>query len=130
MIILALRTDKPEAELALYDGEQVLTCISWQAHRQLAETLHSCIKTLLESHDFAWSNIEGIVAYQGPGSFTGLRIGLSVANTLAYGLEVPIVGTTGDEWAEKGVSQLLSGQNQKQVLPKYSGEPHITKPRK
>ncbi len=95
MLVLAIRTDKPEAELALYQDEELLVCFSWHAHRRLAETLHSSIKKLLDDHGYGWTAIEGIVAYQGPGSFTGLRIGLSVANTLAFALKAPIVGESG-----------------------------------
>ncbi len=49
MIILTIRTDKPEAEIGLYDGEQQLAYEMWSAHRQLAETIHTKIKELLDS---------------------------------------------------------------------------------
>lgn len=129
MIILSLRTDQPEAEVGLYENDQQITYHSWQAHRQLAETIHQQILKLLKKNKLDWADIGGVVAYQGPGSFTGLRIGLTVANSLAYGLNVPVVGSTGSGWQLAGLKRLLAGENQQLVLPEYGAEPHITLPR-
>jgi tRNA threonylcarbamoyladenosine biosynthesis protein TsaB len=130
MIILMIRSDKPEAEISLFDDEKKLGYKKWQAHRELSQTIHKKIETLLQSHKLGWENIEGIVCYKGPGSFTGLRIGLTVGNALAYSFGVPIVGTTGGDWHENGIKQLQNGENEKSALPEYGAEAHITKPRK
>lgn len=129
MKILTIRTDKPEAEIGLYDDDKELTYLKWEAHRQLAETLHQKIAALLKSQKLDWPDIDGLVVFQGPGSFTGLRIGLSVANALAAGLSVPIVGTTGPNWREAGIQSLQSGQNDGVVTPEYGSPVHITPPR-
>ena len=50
------------------------------------------IEALLIRAGIARSSIKGIVYGQGPGSFTGLRIGIGVVQGLAYGLNVPVVG--------------------------------------
>lgn len=130
MIILTLRTDKPEAEIGLFDGDKQLAYETWAAHRQLAETIHIKIREILADNSKDWPDIQAIVVYEGPGSFTGLRIGLAVANTIAYGLNLPIVGTTGDDWAATGLSTLLNGGNDNQVMPEYGAPVHITAPRK
>src|SRR3989304_194143 len=90
MIILALRTDKPEAELYLYDGKTEPSKLKWQAHRELSGTIHKQIDKILNKSSKSLSDIDSIVVFKGPGSFTGLRIGLSVANDLAYSLGGPI----------------------------------------
>lgn len=118
MTILALRTDKPQAELYLYANSQQLAAIKWQAHRELAETIHKKIGKLLQGSSLL--SIEGIVCFKGPGSFTGLRIGLSVANALAYAQEIPIVARRGEKWTEKGIKDLLAGKNDKIAIPYYS----------
>lgn len=130
MLILTIRTDKPEAELGLFDNDTKLAYSTWQAHRQLAETIHKKIQELLESQGRKLENIQGLVVFQGPGSFTGLRIGLSVANALAYGLQIPIVASKDSDWIQKGLGQLQKGKNDKIAIPEYGAPPHITKPKR
>ncbi len=126
MIILAIRTDKPEAEIGLFVSHTRLAYKKWEAHRQLSETIHVNIHKMLKELGKNWKNIEGVVFFKGPGSFTGLRIGATVANTLAQELEIPIIGSTGDEWVEKGIEQLSQGETDKIVTPDYGRDPHIT----
>ena len=130
MIILTIRTDKPEAEIGLFEGREKLAYREWQAHRQLAETINKKIESLLKSHKKTWVDIEGIVCFKGPGSFTGLRIGMTVMNTLADSLELPIVGTTGEDWREVALTRLENGEDDRLVMPEYGGTANITKPRK
>lgn len=129
MLTLTIRTDKPEAEIGLFNNQEQLDYITWQAHRELAETIHIKIKAMLDKNQKQLKDIQAIVAYEGPGSFTGLRIGLSVANALADTLNIPIVSGSSKHWIKLGISALLDGQNQKMVLPEYGSPPHITKPK-
>jgi tRNA A37 threonylcarbamoyladenosine modification protein TsaB len=46
-MILTIKTDQPQAELALYEDGELLYELKWAAHRQLAETIHKQIKQLL-----------------------------------------------------------------------------------
>ncbi len=124
-MILAIRTDNPTAELHLLDEDQKLDSELWQAHRALAETIHKKLKDLLNRNGKSFSDIKSIVVYEGPGSFTGLRIGVAVANALAESLGVGIVGATGDNWLEKADNDLETKNNV--VTPVYGSTPHITK---
>lgn len=130
MIILTIRTDKPEAELGLYDNERQLAYYVWPAHRQLAETLHYKIDDLLQSQQKKLEDVQGIVLYKGPGSFTGLRIGAAVAVALATNLPVPIVGTSGEAWIAQGIGALANGASGHQIILDYGSPPHITLPKK
>lgn len=125
-MILTLRTDNPQAEIGLYDGTKQIAEIKWQAHRRLAETIHQRISEILANHQVAPGDITGIVVYRGPGSFTGLRIGISVANTLAYGLGIPIVGTIKEKWIQDGLSKVIATPLGRFVVPEYGSDPHIT----
>jgi tRNA threonylcarbamoyladenosine biosynthesis protein TsaB len=126
MIILTIRTDKPEAEIGLYDDQSQLAYETWQAHRELAETLHGKVEALLKSKGKSWKDLQGIVCFQGPGSFTGLRIGLTVGNALAYSYDIPIVATQDPGWLETGIKRLLDGENDTRAMPFYGADAHIT----
>lgn len=124
-MIIALDTSTPVCHLSWHEGEAWET-MEWEAHRDLAAGL----LTFLENTVGPLEHITGIIAYQGPGSFTGLRIGLTVLNTIADTQAVPIVGTMGESWRETGLTRLNSGENDQLVMPVYGGEPNITTPRK
>ena len=130
MTVLTIRTDKPEAEIGIYDGETRSAYQTWEAHRELAETIHKQMKKMLDSLSISFDDVQGIVVYKGPGSFTGLRIGAAVANALAYSLKIPIVSTGGENWLNDGAQNLLAGQNDKLALPEYGHPANITKPKK
>jgi tRNA threonylcarbamoyladenosine biosynthesis protein TsaB len=104
--------------------------MTWHADRQLAKTLLSTIHQQLQKQHADWPDITGVVVFEGPGSFTGLRIGITVANTLSYGLDAPIVAAKGDDWLQKGIARLKKGENDKLALPHYGAEAHITLPKK
>lgn len=131
MLILTIRTDKPEAEIGLFEAEEQLVYETWQAHRLLAETIHHKLDALLKSQGKVLQDIKAIVAYKGPGSFTGLRIGLSVVNALAASYKIPAVGVSGDDWVQIGIAQIVhDDEHSSVVLPEYGGEIFITPPRR
>lgn len=130
MLILTIRTDKPLAEIGLYDDAKQIIYQTWEAHRQLAETVHLKLKEILSSNNLTAQHLKGVAVYSGPGSFTGLRIGITVANALAAGYEIPIVGHEGENWLDQCIDRLVDGANDKVVVPEYGALPNITAPRK
>lgn len=128
-MILLLDTSTPVCKLALVDGDWRYDD-EWQADRQLAKGLLKYLQDQLAKNGKTFQDIKGIGVMKGQGSFTGLRIGLTVLNTMADAEHIPIVGTTGEDWQEQALAQLRLGVNEKIVLPLYGGEAHITKPRK
>lgn len=128
-MILALNTASPTCYLRLIDNEVVYEH-DWEANRMLADGLIQFLRESLNEHERTWDDIEGVIVFQGPGSFTGLRIGITVVNTLADARLVPIVGVSGDDWVAVGVNRLSRGENDRLVLPEYGREANITSPRK
>ena len=128
-MIVLLDTSTPTCRLTLVDGDERFVA-EWRAERQLAKGLHAWLRDRLVEHGKMWTDIEGIGAYRGPGSFTGLRIGLTVLNTLADSLAVPIVGENGDEWQTRALERLRTGQNDRIILPYYERDANITTQRK
>ncbi len=130
MIILTLKTDQPEAELTLFDDLKIIKNKQWLADRSLNTTLNLNIKELLEENGMDLKSISAIVFYKGPGSFTGLRIGASVVNSLAYILNVPIIGVSGHDWQIQGIKKILNNENQSMIIPEYGSPVNITTAKK
>lgn len=128
-MILLLDTSTPICKLSFVDGDWRYDD-EWESGRTLAKGLLGYLQDNLSKNDKTWKDISGIVAFKGPGSFTGLRIGLTVLNTFADSEAVPIVGSIGDDWQVEGLSRLAAGENDQLVMPEYGGEAHITTPRK
>jgi tRNA threonylcarbamoyladenosine biosynthesis protein TsaB len=124
-MIILLDTSTVICHLTTVDGESSNN-FDWEAGRTLAKGLLAFIQEKVGDV----KNISGIGIMRGPGSFTGLRIGMAVANTLADGLGIPIVGETGDSWRESALGRLSSGEDDQVILPFYGGDAHITKPKK
>lgn len=130
MIILSIRTDNPQAELGLFEDTNKIGYIKWQAHRELSGTIHKQIQKLLSDNQKDWADIKGVVLCEGPGSFTGLRIGFSVGNALAHANQIPVVASGGETWLDFGTKRLLGGENDKIATPNYGAPAKTTKPRK
>ncbi len=82
----------------------------------LAEKLLAFIHDKLQLHNKDWSDISEIIFMSGPGSFTGLRIGASIVNTLAHELNIPLYDHHG---------------NQHQIIiPDYGRPANISQPKK
>jgi tRNA threonylcarbamoyladenosine biosynthesis protein TsaB len=130
MIILTVKTNVPESVIALFSDDTKLSDIMWQSHRLLADTIHTKIYELLSSNKLDLKDIEGIVCYKGPGSFTGLRIGLTVANSLSQALKLPIVTTQSHDWEKQGINRIKNNEDDKIALPFYGSDAKTTKPKK
>jgi tRNA threonylcarbamoyladenosine biosynthesis protein TsaB len=128
-MILCLDTSTPTCHFSMIEADWRYDT-NWEAGRGLALGLHEFLEKEIEFQDKTWKDVTGLVVYKGPGSFTGLRIGITVFNTLATTNSWPIVGVTGDEWRQAGVKRIIDGENDEIVLPEYGADAHITKPRK
>lgn len=128
-MILLLNTSTRVCRLTLLEDDKRFDA-EWEADRELARGLLGYVETELGKQGETFADLTGLGVFKGPGSFTGLRIGLTVLNTLADALHIPIVGTTGDDWQEQARTRLERGENDRIVLPLYGSDAHITSPRK
>lgn len=124
-MIVLLDTSTATCFLTIIEGDSIQD-YEWEAGRNLARDLLK----FLQKKTGDLHNISGIGVMKGPGSFTGLRIGLTVANTLADSLQIPIVGASGKFWQDMALERLRLGENDKMVLPEYGGEAHVTRQKK
>ena len=88
----------------------------WEAKKELAEKLLQFIKDKLAENGKTWQDLEEITFFSGPGSFTGLRIGAAVVNTLAEELKIPLYDQ--------------NGKQHQVILPDYGRPANISTPRK
>lgn len=91
-IILAIDTTSSEARLAVSISESVITALAIKSDRPHSQTLFSQISTLLQLADVKVEEIGALAVSAGPGSFTGLRVGMAAAKGLADSLNKPCLG--------------------------------------
>lgn len=91
-MLLAIDTATRMPSLALYDGERVVAEETWRSANGHTVELVPGIVRILERQRVSPSELRGIAVALGPGSFTGLRIGLGVAKGLALTLAIPLIG--------------------------------------
>ncbi len=128
-------TERDSFQIALIEKGQVLKHKAILSVRQHSEKLLKAINGLLKDHGMSapafikaggrgW--LKGIAVVKGPGSFTSLRVGISTANALAFGLGIPAVGV--EPGCDLQKLDFLFNKKRKFsiVLPEYGSEPHIT----
>ena len=92
MSILSIDTSSQVSSVAVLSAERVAAEICMQGALTHSETLMPHIETALRMARVEKSELEGIAVSIGPGSFTGLRIGLASAKMMAYALHIPLIG--------------------------------------
>jgi tRNA threonylcarbamoyladenosine biosynthesis protein TsaB len=92
-IILAIETATSSCSVALCHGDQVFqrAQVGSNVHSQVLLTM---VQEVLAQASLVPSDVDAVAAGQGPGSFTGLRIGVGVAQGLAYGVNCPMIGVS------------------------------------
>lgn len=100
--ILGINTATNNTEVALVERERVIFNKAWRSNYDEASKV---LPALLDALKKGKKTPEKIFVVQGPGSFTGLRIGITMANTLAFALGVPLTTCNTFEYLEKKMSE-------------------------
>ncbi len=90
-VLLAIDTAAPRLQLALLVGDRADVLAEDMAQGQ-AERIFPAIDELLARNGVAYADLTRIAVSTGPGSFTGLRIGISAARGLGLALNIPVIG--------------------------------------
>lgn len=91
---LAIDTSTDMASLALVEGDQVLAELTWRCGQNHSVELYPRLNFLLEKCALDIKTLDCIFVAKGPGSFNGLRVGVSAAKGLAFGLGIDIIGVS------------------------------------
>ncbi len=94
LLALDTATERTTAGLARLgdDGLDMFAAAVVDAPRAAMSRLLPMVETLLSAHDLTIGDVEGVIVGRGPGSFTGVRIGVATAKGLAHGLGCPLWG--------------------------------------
>lgn len=92
MYVLGIEAATPVAAVAVTAGDRVLAERMVNNRKTHSVNLLPMVKAVLEDAQLEPGGLGGIAVSSGPGSFTGLRIGMSTAKTLAHVLDIPIAG--------------------------------------
>ncbi|MEA1909524.1 MAG: tRNA (adenosine(37)-N6)-threonylcarbamoyltransferase complex dimerization subunit type 1 TsaB [Patescibacteria group bacterium] len=106
----------------------------WVSKKNQSEELLPNIDKLFEENNKKPAELKWVAVNIGPGSFTGLRIGISIANTFGYALKIPVIGEANLAGAIKTRLEKLTNLTTNeikftQILPEYGRPPRITKPK-
>jgi tRNA threonylcarbamoyl adenosine modification protein YeaZ len=89
---IAIDTSTDTASLALVQDSEVLAELTWRCGQNHTVQLLPHLSHLLNQTDSSLQSVDCIIVARGPGSYNGLRVGISTAKGLAFSLGIPIVG--------------------------------------
>jgi len=130
MTLLAIDTSESACSVAFLDGGTAIDCKSEIIGRGHAERLLPLIEERLLATGFVYADLTRIAVTTGPGTFTGLRIGLAVARGLALQGNLPCIGLTGLQvhaaFAARKLScdsvyAVIAGRGGQVFMQKFSG---------
>jgi tRNA threonylcarbamoyladenosine biosynthesis protein TsaB len=93
-MLLALDTSTRHASLALTEGGALRAELTWMVGNNHSVELLRRLEWLLHEQNVEMSQLHAVAAATGPGSFTGVRVAVTVAKTLAFSLKIPLLGVS------------------------------------
>ncbi len=94
-LILNIETATKNCSVSLSNKEEILAIKELNdGNYSHSENLHVFIESILNSVDKSMSDIDAVAVSKGPGSYTGLRIGVSAAKGLCFSLEIPLISVS------------------------------------
>ncbi|MBI2328382.1 MAG: tRNA (adenosine(37)-N6)-threonylcarbamoyltransferase complex dimerization subunit type 1 TsaB [Chloroflexi bacterium] len=91
---LAIDTSTDTASLALVQAREVLAELTWRCGQNHSTQLLPNLSHLLKQTELSLQAANCVIVARGPGSYNGLRVGISTAKGLAYSLDIPIIGVS------------------------------------
>lgn len=140
-MILIIDTTEDKSQIFLFKNAKKYKHHIFQSHSHHSENLLKEIDSLLANQGAKTQDLKKIIVINGPGSFTGCRVGVATANALAFSLNVPIIQISKNEIAAKNfltieamikVLEKTKNKNAEKdnlAQPFYKSEPHITRPK-
>jgi tRNA threonylcarbamoyladenosine biosynthesis protein TsaB len=105
MIVLGIDTSGPTGGVALVSEDGVIAECILDVRRTYSEHLMTALDFMLRESSIGLADIDGVCVSRGPGSYTGLRMGVTVGKTLCYCLGIPLAGVS----TLRAVAQAVAG---------------------
>ena len=90
-LILFIETATPVCSVALAKDNQILGIKESTKKNSHSEVVTVFVEELMKEYDLSFSDLDAVAVSKGPGSYTGLRIGVSTAKGLCYALDIPLI---------------------------------------
>ena len=116
MKVVGIESASLVASVAVVENDSLAAEYTVNFKKTHSQTLLPMVAEVAKMIDLDWDTVDAIAVSGGPGSFTGLRIGASIVNTLAYELNIPL-------YTHKG-------EKVKIIVPDYGRGANISSPRK
>ena len=97
-ILLHINTAMPHAYVALSEDRSILGVKECLEQKEHSSFIHPAIRSLMEEASMTAERLSAVSVMNGPGSYTGLRVGLSAAKGLCYALQIPLICLSTLEW--------------------------------
>jgi len=106
MRILGIETSGDTSSVALLEGNEVVSEEVFASRRTICQVLVKHILSVVGTQTIVAGHLDGIAVSSGPASFTGLRVGVTTAKTLAHSCQIPVVGiSTPLAWAAEAQAE-------------------------
>lgn len=92
MLILAIETSTGAGSIALLEDDRLVSSVSLDPQRRTAQSLAPTLASQLRAAGWLPQQVNLVAVSQGPGSFTGLRVGVTTAKAFAYGVGAEVLG--------------------------------------
>jgi len=118
---LFIDTSGEYSRIIFFSEQKIVFSKKWKGKGELSDTLLKKIDSSLLEFGIQKEKIKQVAVFSGPGSYTGLRIGITCANLLAWSLKIPVIN------ANKK-AEIISAKKDF-ILPIYFADARITSPK-
>ena len=115
-LLLSLETATQVCSVALAKDGEMLAIKDSSEEKSHSTQITIFIEQVLEEAGLTFKDVEGVAVSKGPGSYTGLRIGVSTAKGLCYGLDIPLMAVSTLKAMALGVSESEKNEKNSNVL--------------